>query len=100
MAYDNQDIYNKHQSDGCSCSGECNCGNSEDCGCCPAGLVSVFDDCGKHAGCLTPNDAEEYNTGKLTCAEGYVKFFHPVTNKFMGCISTEDALLLLTALTP
>jgi len=101
MAYDDQSTYNKHLSDDCECpKGECTCNNNEDCGCCPPGLVQVFDDCGKAAGCLTPNDAEEYNNGKETCAEGYVKMFHPVTNKYMGCVSTEDALALITALTP
>lgn len=102
MAYDPQSTYNKHLSDDCECPSkeECTCNTNEDCGCCPPGLVQVFDDCGNAAGCLTPNDAEEYNNGKETCAEGYVKMFHPVTNKYMGCVSTEDALSLITALTP
>ena len=101
MPYEEQTVYNKHLSDDCDCpSGSCTCSNNDDCGCCPPGLVQVFDNCGKPAGCLTPNDAEEYNNGKLACAEGYVKLIHPVTGKHLGCVSAEDALALLAVLTP
>lgn len=101
MPYGDQSTYNKHLSDDCECpSGKCTCNSNEDCGSCPPGLVQVFDKCGKPAGCLTPNDAEEYNNGKLECGEGYVKLIHPVTGKHLGCVTTEDALALLEVLTP
>ena len=100
MAYTVQSEYNKHLPLDCECEGACTCSNNEDCGCCPPGLVQVFDACGTPAGCLTPNDAEEYNNGKFQCGEGYVKLFHPVTNKFLGCVSPADASTLLTQLTP
>lgn len=102
MAYDLQSEYIKHLSDDCECpKGECTCNKTDDdCGCCPPGLVQVFDLCGKPAGCLTPNDAEEYNNGKLECPEGFVKTFHPVSGKYLGCLAPADAESLITLLTP
>lgn len=94
--YDQQSQYNKHQS-GCE---DGNCPENEDCGCCPPGLVAVNDSCGNHLGCLTPNDAEHYADSLKTCAEGYVKAYHPITGEFLGCIPTADYISLLTALNP
>ena len=98
--YNDQSVYNKHLPLDCECEGTCTCSKNDDCGCCPPGLVQVFDACGQPAGCLTPHDAEEYNNGKHKCAEGYVKLFHPKTNKFIGCVSPADALDLIAAYTP
>lgn len=95
MAYDNQQNYAKHLAKKCgseSCSDSCGCSKNDECGCCPPGLVAVYKD-GKHVGCLTPNDAENYQeeTGKL-CAPGYVALYNNATNPptFMGCV-TEDS---------
>lgn len=95
--YNDQSIYNKHQ-EGCG-DGDCNSCN-DDCGCCPPGLVAVYDCKGAHAGCLTPNDAAVYNNSQESCAEGYVKLFHPINGEYMGCVTPEDASILIAQLDP
>lgn len=92
--YDTQSQYNKHQA-GCE-DGDCN--KNDECGCCPPGLVAVVDPCGKHLGCLTPNDAEHYSTSLTKCPEGYVKALHPTTGEFIGCLSAEDFVTVINTL--
>ncbi|PHS05095.1 MAG: hypothetical protein COA88_12805 [Kordia sp.] len=94
--YDDQSTYNKHQGD----CGDGDCGSSDDCGCCPPGLVAVYDCKGTHAGCLTPNDAAVYNNSLETCAEGFLKFFHPITGEYMGCATPEEISTLSAQLDP
>lgn len=96
-SYTNQQDYNKfnqkkhHDHDhkcgeGCGCGGE----SKEDCGCCPVGLVGIFDDKGQHIGCVTPNDAELYKKNTVTCQDGYVKLFKNSDGEFLGCVSEEN----------
>ena len=92
MAYDAQTTYAKHQS--CE-EGE----KPKECGCCPAGLVAVYEDC-KHVACLSPNDAELYSNSQKSCAEGYVKLFHPTSGAYLGCVSESEYTTILAAITP
>jgi len=97
--FDNQSEYNKHQSD---CEGK-DCGFSTgngDCGCCPPGLISVTDDCGKNIGCLTPNDAACYEITKHIPPTGYIKAFDPNTGTYLGDLTTQEYLEYLGALDP
>ena len=82
MAYEESTVYNKFQ----PCE---DCEPKEDCGCCPPGLVAVYE-CDKHVGCLTPSDAAQYNDDRAKCGEGYVKAYHPTTGRFLGCVSPAD----------
>lgn len=107
MPYDdNQTTYAKYlqkkcmESSSCSCSGSCTCksSKSEDCGCCPAGLVSVEGPDGKHIACLTPNDAELYNTNNRSCLPGYVMLFKEGTpDVFLGCVKETEFAALYAA---
>jgi hypothetical protein len=86
---------------GCGCE-ECKCGCEEekkDCGCCPAGLVSVFDDEDKFIGCLTPNDAELYMKRTLECESGKAKLFN-AAGDFLGCVSAADFVDLYPIVNP
>lgn len=93
--YDLQSTYQKFNG---------NCPDSTEkpkgCGCCPEGLVAIYENCGKHSACLSPNDAELYNNSQRLCAEGYIKLFHPVTQSYLGCVSEADYITIITALTP
>jgi hypothetical protein len=95
--FDNQDIYNKHQS-ACECDGDCSC-QKDDCGCCPPGLVAVRD-CNGDISCLTPNDAVCHEVGKHIPAEGYVKLYHPVTGQYLGDVTPQDALTYIATIDP
>lgn len=95
--FDNQSTYAKFNG-GCDCKGECSCGKSENCGCCPIGTVAVTDDCGKHVGCLSPNDASEYEIRKHVPATGYVKLFHPTTGAYLGDVTPADALAFMASI--
>ncbi len=64
------------------------------CGCCPPGLVSVYEPDGCHAGCLTPKDAMTYNKYTAPCQNGYIKYFSS-TGAFLGCIEEEELLTIL-----
>jgi hypothetical protein len=100
--YDNSSVYNKYASDCENCGGnstDCGCGtSSDDCGCCPVGTIAVYDHCGKHLGCLTPNDADKFVNAKLEVPEGYVKVFHPTTGDYMGALPPAQAIELLNFL--
>lgn len=99
MAFDNQSVYSKHQKDcGCSTESDCSCSSSDNCGCCPPGLVAVYDSCGVHSGCLTPNDAACYEVAKNIPVEGYVKLYNPITGVFLGVVTPSEALAMLSAL--
>lgn len=82
-------VYNKYQ----GCEGESE--PKEDCSCCPPGLVAVYDECNRHLGCVTPNDAEHLMMSQQKCPEGYVKTIHPTTGEFLGCLPPADALSIL-----
>lgn len=97
MPFDAQSSYAKHQS-GCSCEGECKCGKSEKCGCCPVGTVAVTTSCGKHIGCLSPNDAALYAIEKHIPIEGYVKLFHPITGQYLGDVTPQYAIEFMAAI--
>lgn len=100
MAYDQSSTYIKFKNN-CTCgatdSSSCSCGCSEssDCSCCPVGTVAVYTGCGKHAGCLTPNDAELFNTGTHIPEEGYVKVIDPATGKYYGDLPFNQAIQYL-----
>jgi hypothetical protein len=72
--------------DGCGCQGS----TDEDCGCCPTGLVAIYDDKGQHIGCVTPNDAELYKKNTYVCQDGYVKLIRNFDGDFLGCVSEEN----------
>lgn len=94
MPYNSQQEYAKHQKKTCGCKTE-NCGcKTDDCGCCPPGLVAVYDDNGKHIGCLTPNDAEVFKKETLECPQGFVKLVNNSTGEILGCVS-EDSFAAL-----
>ena len=85
---------------GCSDCNESTTGCDDKCSCCPAGLVAVYDANGVHAGCLTPPDAEEFNTAK-DCAQGFVKLYKEgVTPQFLGCVSQDEFAALYAAVNP
>lgn len=65
------------------------CPEGKDCGCCPPGLVAVFDEAGRHEGCLTPNDAELLQKSVVVCDQGYVKLFRNADGEFLGCVSED-----------
>lgn len=84
-------LQNKKSDKDCGCGGSCKeCSQSDDCGCCPAGLVAVYDDKGQHLACLTPNDAELFKKNIMTCQDGYVKLFNTATGEFLGCVSEDQ----------
>ena len=86
-------------SEGCS---DCNESSSDDCGCCPPGLIAVFDGEGNRLGCLTPSDAEAYNAANRTCAEGYLALYKESTTPptFLGCVSESEYAALYAAVNP
>ena len=100
MAYDNQITYTKFNSS-CTCdaktSSDCTCGcsDSEECGCCPIGTVAVYNEDGSHKGCLSPNDAEKYETGIHIPTEGFVKAIDPTTGTYYGDMSPDQAIKYL-----
>lgn len=96
--FDAQSTYNKFQ--GCDCEGECSCGKSEQCGCCPVGTVAVTDDCGKHVGCLSPNDASVYKINKHIPPTGYIKLFNPTTGDYLGDTTPQQAIEIMAAINP
>lgn len=103
--YTDQQQYAKFQNKGCKEHGHlegCGCKDDckEDCGCCPPGLIAVYDDSGHHVACLTPNDAELYKKNILTCKDGYVKLMNVATGEFLGCVSEEDFAALYAIVNP
>lgn len=102
MAYTDQQEYSKHLKHK-TCSGEnhgngCGCKpESEDCSCCPPGLVAVYDRNNTHVGCLTPNDAVQYNK-ELPCLPGSIKMFQG--DIFMGCVTEAEYAAIYAALNP
>ncbi len=103
MPYDQNNTYNKFQSDCESCSGSesggCGCSKEPACGCCPVGTVAVYSPDGKMLGCLTPNDAELFSNGVIESPEGYVKVYDPNTGKYLGMMLPADAIQLIEFLT-
>lgn len=97
--FDAQSTYNKFQG-GCDCEGECSCGKSEQCGCCPPGLVALTDDCGKHIACVTPNDAAVYKITKHIPATGYIKLFNPTTGDYLGDVTPSQGIEIMAAINP
>lgn len=83
--------------EGCGCD-ECKpCGcKDKECGCCPPGLVGIYDDKGNHVGCLTPNDAELFVANSVQCTDGYAKLFS-AAGKFLGCVSEGQFAALYSA---
>jgi len=104
MPYSESSVYNKFQG-GCQNPSHhphsCGCQHkSEDCGCCPPGLVAVYDDEGNQVACLTPNDAELYQKNTYTCKDGYVKLIRVSDGVFMGCVSESEFANLYTTVNP
>ncbi len=87
----------EHGHEDCGCEKKC---DDKDCGCCPAGLVAVYDDVGHQIACLTPNDAELFQKNTLTCQDGYVKLIITSTGQFLGCVSEDSFVALNTAVNP
>lgn len=92
MAYDNQQTYAKFQSKKCHEEGHkegCGCKEkTDDCSCCPPGLIGVYDENGKHQGCLSPNDAEAFSKN---CSQGMIGLYDNAhASKFLGCVPSSD----------
>lgn len=79
---------------GCGCQ---KCCPVDECGCCPAGLVAVYDDKSKQLACLTPNDAELYQKNTIVCQDGFVKVIVTATSTFLGCVSESNFVTIYTA---
>ena len=48
----------------------------------------MYDECGKHVGCLTPNDAAQYSVDTIDVPPGYVKVFDGDT--YVGILTVTD----------
>jgi len=92
--FDEQDVYNKHQTS-CDCEDPTTCGCNDDCGCCPPGLVAVT--VNGQVSCLTPNDAACFTSENHIPAQGYQKVYNPTTGQYIGDMTIEDALAYYTA---
>lgn len=94
--YDNQTSYAKFATD-CSCGAKtesectCGCGTTDECSCCPIGTVAVYNEDGTHRGCLSPNDAEKFETGTHIPTTGYVKVIDSNGN-YYGDMSPSQAI--------
>lgn len=94
--YDNQVSYAKFATD-CTCGATtesdctCGCGTSDECSCCPIGTVAVYNEDGTHRGCLSPNDAEKFETGTHVPPTGYVKVIDS-NGVFYGDMSPSQAI--------
>lgn len=82
--------------EGCDCHKE----GDENCGCCPPGLIAIYDDSQHQIACLTPNDAELYKKNILTCNDGYVKLIVVSTGEFLGCVSEDEFATLYPIVNP
>lgn len=98
MAYSASTEYAKYLKK--KCSEGCGCTTSENCSCCPPGLVGIYDDEGNHLGCLTPTDAEEYQKNTFTCQDGYLKLIKTSDGTFYGCVPSNEWIDLNAALNP
>lgn len=94
--YSNQQEYAKFLAKKCKDEGHgegCHECKDPNCGCCPPGLVALYDENGKHEGCVTPNDAQTYKeaTAKF-CDEGYVALYNnsTVPPTFLGCVAEGE----------
>jgi hypothetical protein len=93
MPYDDNAVYAKYIGAKSSENGDGGCCTSvEECSCCEPGTVGVFDENGKHLGCLTPNDAQEYANGIIEPPEGYVKVLDPNTGEYLGNLTPAQAI--------
>lgn len=63
-----------------------------ECGCGVVGLVRIKSCKDGSEGYLTPHDAELYHIGTIETPPGFVKFFHPVTEVFLGVLTVEQAI--------
>ena len=103
MPYTEQSDYNKFQPSACKkpdCHPHtCGCKSEEKCGCCPPGLVAVYNDDGVQIACLTPNDAELFQQNTFSCKDGYVKLMDS-SGKYLGCVSEEAFAELYAAVNP
>lgn len=83
--------YNIKKSHSHSDSGCKSCGSSstEKCGCCPAGLVQVFDENNEPQGCVTGNDAELLFKNTIRCPDGYIKVVSD-EGDFLGCLTPTE----------
>ena|ERR1700743_338375 len=90
--------------DECEKKEPCGCDDCQDkdkkCGCCPPGLVSVFDDNDEFIGCLTPNDAELYVKNSLKCNDGFGKLYRTSDGEFLGCFNAADYATLYALVNP
>lgn len=100
MPYGPQSEYNKFQStcdcENCDSNESCSCKTSDDCGCCPVGTVAIYDDCGKHIGCLNPSDAAQYFVDTVDVPEGFIKIIGP-DGEYIGLLTIADYGTYLTS---
>lgn len=109
MAYQESIVYakylaskiNEESSSDCGCNDCSNSTSDSKCSCCPPGLVAVYNVDGVNIGCLTPADADEYNTNNRSCKEGYVALYKNGTpNEFLGCVASDQFAALYAAVNP
>lgn len=89
--YIKYNLDNKSKED-CGCGGSCGeCSHKEEkCGCCPVGMVGVYDDKGQFISCMTPNDAELYKKNTMSCQDGYVMLINNTTGEKLGCVPSDE----------
>lgn len=105
MAYEDNSVYAKYlaqkinSEEGCS---ECNeSSSSSKCSCCAPGLVAVYNSDGVQLACLTPADAEAYNTNNKSCKEGFVALYkNGSPDLFLGCVPSDEFVALYKAVNP
>ena len=62
--------------------------------------MAYYDENGKHAGCLTPNDYQIMLEEK-PCQEGYVKLYKEgATPVFRGCVSESEFASIYAIVNP
>lgn len=105
MAYEENQVYAKYLKDKITSEGggcdDCNqSSETDDCGCCPPGLIATYDESGNKLGCLTPADSEEFLTNNKNCPQGYVALYDNTASKFLGCVSEATFADLYEAVNP
>jgi hypothetical protein len=62
----------------------------------------VYDGEGNKLGCLTPADADEYNSNNRTCAEGFLALYDKATDPptFLGCVSESEYATIYATVNP
>lgn len=103
MAYEDNQVYAKYLAEEIKSEGGCSeCEGASKCGCCPIGLVAVYNTDGVQVACLTPADAQEYETNNKSCKEGFIALYKNSVDPplFMGCVSEDSFETLYPIVNP